>query len=310
MLLSGYKVSSVKANCFVSNLIAPVAICHKREFEIYFISGLCDYLYLSESNKCLYQNRIYHMASRDKKTYEQLVGFYWVKNRGKPLDYHQFIVNELVQNKPVGVCINTNSVPWAKYRGIANHHFLIIGIENEELLCIDNYYADSIQMFPLEKLLKSERYFLTCEFNDDFLLKFDKAFYSVLCSIRRKAKNIRLSSIERFYEYFIKTPIDIIVPTESFDINKSPMIIDVNHFTHERLCLANILKQHNTENKYYLFKTLYELINREAILLEQYKMYMIKLFLLKKIGVYSKCCDILGEIVTLERKITEIVYEI
>lgn len=310
MLLSGYKVSSVKANCFVSNLIVPVAICHKREFETYFISGLCDYLYLSESNECLYQNRIYHMASRDKKTYEQLVGFYWVKILGKPLDYQQFIINELNQNKPVGVCINTNFVPWAKYRGIANHHFLIIGIENEELICIDNYYSDSIQMFPLEKLLKSECYFLTCEFNDNFLLEFDKVFYNVLRSIRRKAKNIRLSRIESFYEYFIDTPIERIVPTECFDINKSPMIIDINHFTHERLCLANILKQHNTENKCYLFKRLYELTNREATLLEQYKMYMIKLFLLKKTGVYSKCCDILCEIITLERNITEIVYEI
>lgn len=310
MLLSGYKVSSVKANCFISNLIVPVAICHQREFEAYFISGICDYLCLSKSNKCLYQNRIYHMDSRDKKTYEQLVGFYWVKIFSKTLDYRQLIINELLQNKPVGVCINTNFVPWAKYRGIDNHHFLIIGIENDELICIDNYYSDSLQKFPLEKLLKSKCYFLTCEFNDDFSIEFDKAFCNVLSNVRKKAKNVRLSSIERFKEYFIETPIDRIVPTESFDINKSVMIIDINHFAQERLYLANVLQQHFTDNKCFLFKALYEHINKEVILLEHYKMYMIKLFLLKKTGVYCKCCDILCEIVTLERKITEIVYEI
>ena len=47
MLLSGYKVSSVKANCFISNLIVPVAICHQREFGIYLYQA-------PEKNRSMY----------------------------------------------------------------------------------------------------------------------------------------------------------------------------------------------------------------------------------------------------------------
>ncbi len=308
MLLNGYKIHNIKSDCFNSNLIVPIILASDQRVNNYFLSGLCDFLHFGKSEE-VYNWTVYHKNILEQDTYKKICGFYWKRHLCEASKRQEFVYNELKQNRPVGACINANLLPWVKYSGVAHHNILIIGAENGRFFCVDNYFSDTMQTVSADIIENPSCDLLAYNPCNSSAVNEKEALEYFLCNIKNQSKAFRIACAEKSYDMFANLSLNDAELPQGYDINRSCIIIDIYNFQCNRKNLSNSLNSLRVSVKSEMITELYMQVCDQAQCIEKFKLYMIKLLLTKSSVVHGRCCDILREIIGIEKSITNILYQ-
>lgn len=323
MLINIPIVKHLSFDCYQENIISPICHYWNRDIQPAFFK-LFDFNYEVKKHigKALFESECispYSYSDTEQgnniDTLKLYSGINIFKDKNIELNQREKIIKSmLINEKPVGIAIDSFYLPWNRYYNILgrNHYLMIVGInDSDEFMCYDSFLSSRIENIPKDRLLPYINEFVFFE-EIKSLMKIDKSIIANMLNNKSLLEyKDKYTQMLCFGDYMENYNISMQELNKFKDINLSPLFFMINCLGWCRYnylqSLILISKKHGINIFDDLIQKL-DLINKKWV---KVKNLLIKGFVKNKDGNFLK--SIGNEIKTIavdEYSFVEEIYEI